>query len=830
MKFKHKIDKFVSTLSERISSGGVSQLEIKAEGERDIFGNMPALARKAAAEGIVLLKNNNALPYKLDTKISVFGRCQLDYFYVGYGSGGDVNAPYFVNVIDGIKNAGGHVNEWLLEYYKDFTKNNPAPHGFWGHWPMNFEEPSLDDKMIERASEESDVALVVIGRAAGEDRENTLTKGSYYLTDEERNLLDNVCNHFSNVTVLLDCGNIIDMQWVLDYEERLRGIIYAWQGGMESGNAIADVLFGRVNPSGRLTDTIAVRYEDYPSAMHFGNKLFNTYVEDIFVGYRYFETFSKEKALFPFGYGLSYTNFDIEVLDFKADNDKIKVEVRVTNIGDVAGKEVVELYANAPQGKLSKPVMSLVAFDKTINLEPKESQKITLEVPVYLLASFDDTGATGHKYSYILEKGEYKFFIGENVRDLDEAGSFELKEDIVLEELEAVCAPKEYMDRIVAFKVNGSFIPKKVALKPEKPYLRKRILDNLPKEIGHVVHNYNFSQVKSGEISVEKFISSLTNQELEALTRGEGGMDSSYGVTGNAGAFGGIIPELNKKGVPAVITTDGPAGIRIRKYTSLLPCGTALASTFNTRLVEELCSEMGKELKNAGSNVLLAPGMNIHRNPLCGRNFEYYSEDPLVAGLCAAADTRGIQSHAGIGTSIKHFAANNQEDNRMYVNEHISERAMREIYLKGFEIAVKTAQPMTIMSSYNLVNGVHTANSHDLLTAAARDEWGFAGYVMTDWGTSEDMSGLFAYKYNLKYGHSTSRECVLAGNDLQMPGQKGNRQEIVASVADGTLPLGQLQTCAYRILNVVLQSLAYDDCKPYGDQFDLAEAVTVTKA
>lgn len=247
-------------------------------------------------------------------------------------------------------------------------------------------------------------------------------------------------------------------------------------------------------------------------------------------------------------------------------------------------------------------------------------------------------------------------------------------------------------------------------------------------------------------------------------------------------------------------------------------------------LIQKCGDIVGKEMEEFHISVWLAPGMNIHRNPLCGRNFEYYSEDPLVAGLCAAADTRGIQSHAGIGTSIKHFAANNQEDNRMYVNEHISERAMREIYLKGFEIAVKTAQPMTIMSSYNLVNGVHTANSHDLLTAAARDEWGFAGYVMTDWGTSEDMSGLFAYKYNLKYGHSTSRECVLAGNDLQMPGQQGNRQEIIASVADGTLPLGQLQTCAYRILNVVLQSLAYDDCKPYGDQFDLAEAVTVTKA
>ena len=805
MKFKHKIDKFVSTLSERISSGGVSQLEVKAEGERDIFGNMPALARKAAAEGIVLLKNNNALPYKLDTKISVFGRCQLDYFYVGYGSGGDVNAPYFVNVIDGIKNAGGHVNEWLLEYYKDFTKNNPAPHGFWGHWPMNFEEPSLDDKMIERASEESDVALVVIGRAAGEDRENTLTKGSYYLTDEERTLLDNVCNHFSNVTVLLDCGNIIDMQWALDYEERLRGIIYAWQGGMESGNAIADVLFGRVNPSGRLTDTVAVRYEDYPSAMHFGNKLFNTYVEDIFVGYRYFETFSKEKALFPFGYGLSYTNFDIEVLDFKSDNDKIKVEVRVTNIGDVAGKEVVELYANVPQGKLSKPVMSLVAFDKTINLEPKESQKITLEVPVYLLASFDDTGATGHKYSYILEKGEHKFFIGENVRDVDEAGSFELKEDRVLEELEAVCAPKEYMDRIVAFKVNGSFIPKKVALKPEKPYLRKRILDNLPKEIGHVVHNYNFSQVKSGEISVEKFVSSLTNQELEALTRGEGGMDSSYGVAGNAGAFGGIIPELNKKGVPAVITTDGPAGIRIRKYTSLLPCGTALASTFNTRLVEELCSEMGKELKNAGSNVLLAPGMNIHRNPLCGRNFEYFSEDPLLTGKMAAAFVRGIQSSGG-SACPKHFACNNQESSRTINNSIVSQRALREIYLKGFEICVKEAKPLNIMTSYNKINGVWSHYNYDLATTVLRKEWGFDGCVMTDWWMKHSASHEFP---NLRDNAYRVRSQV----DVYMPGSfkrtekkyKPDNSLLETIGLKNGITRGELERSAINVLNMILK-------------------------
>ena len=372
---------------------------------------------------------------------------------------------------------------------------------------------------------------------------------------------------------------------------------------------------------------------------------------------------------------------------------------------------------------------------------------------------------------------------------------------------------------------------------------------------------------RAGEI-----VEQMSEEQLVQMATGDPGKDQGNAL-GSAGisvpgsaAETPLVAAEEPWNVASIALADGPAGLRLKKeyqvengrivptdflsaleggffatskekrgtsyyqYCTAIPVGTLLAQTWNLDLVRELGEMIGNEMELFGITLWLAPGMNIHRNPLCGRNFEYYSEDPLVAGMCAAADTRGIQSHAGIGTSIKHFAANNQEDNRMYVNEHISERAMREIYLKGFEIAVKTAQPMTIMSSYNLVNGVHTANSHDLLTAAARDEWGFAGYVMTDWGTSEDMSGLFAYKYNLKYGHSTSRECVLAGNDLQMPGQQGNRQEIVASVADGTLPLGQLQTCAYRILNVVLQSLAYDDCKPYGDQFDLEEAVTVTKA
>lgn len=805
MKLKHKIDKFVSTLSERISSGGVSQLEVKAEGERDIFGNMPELTRKSAAEGIVLLKNNNALPYSLDTKISVFGRCQLDYFYVGYGSGGDVNAPYFVNIVDGIKNAGGKLNEWLLEYYKNYCKENPAPHGFWGHWPMNFEEPSLDDETVKKASEESDAALIVIGRAAGEDRENTLTKGSYYLTDEEKHLIDQVCKNFSNVTVLLDCGNVMDMSWILDYNDRLRGIVYAWQGGMESGNAVADVLYGKVNPSGKLTDTIAVKYEDYPSAKHFGGKLFNTYVEDIFVGYRYFETFAKEKALFPFGFGLSYTNFDIEVLDFIEEKDKINIEIEVTNIGKVSGKEVVELYARCPQGKLSKPLMSLVAFDKTEELYPNESEKLTLSVPIYSLASFDDTGVTGHKYSYILEKGEYKFFIGENVRDVDEIGSIKYKEDKVLETLKAVCAPKEYIDRIVALEVNGSFIPKKVTLKPEKPYLRERILKNLPKEQGHIVHNFNFSQVRNGEISVEKFVSSLTNQELEALTRGEGGMDSSYGVAGNAGAFGGIIPKLNEKGVPAIITTDGPAGIRIRKYTSLIPCGTALASTFNTKLVEELATEMGKELRNAGSNVLLAPGMNIHRNVLCGRNFEYFSEDPLLTGKMASAYVKGIQSSGG-SACPKHFACNNQEADRTINDSIVSQRALREIYLKGFEICVKEAKPLNIMTSYNKINGVWSHYNYDLVTTVLRNEWGFDGSVMTDWWMKHSQSHEFP---NLRDNAYRVRSQV----DVYMPGSfkrtekkyKADNSLLETIGLKNGITRGELERSAINVLNMILK-------------------------
>ena len=433
------------------------------------------LARKAASEGIVLLKNEGILPLKKDTAVALLGYGAEKTVKGGIGSG-DVNNRKNISIYQGLKEAGVKIvsEDWISDYHNRYEQAREAwkekvleeakkvDNPFDAYAENPFAMP-LGRKVAEEDICEADVVIYVISRISGEGKDRRKVKGDYYLSEREEEDLRYLAEMNKPVILILNAGGPVELTDILEQTDNIKGILNISQLGQEGGDALADVLLGKEVPGGKLTTTWARRYEDYPASEEYGylngNLEKEKYKEGIYVGYRYFETFSKEKALFPFGYGLSYTNFDIEVLDFKADNDKIKVEVRVTNIGDVAGKEVVELYANAPQGKLSKPVMSLVAFDKTINLEPKESQKITLEVPVYLLASFDDTGATGHKYSYILEKGEYKFFIGENVRDLDEAGSFELKEDIVLEELEAVCAPKEYMDRIVAFKVNGSFIP-----------------------------------------------------------------------------------------------------------------------------------------------------------------------------------------------------------------------------------------------------------------------------------------------------------------------------------------------------------------------------------
>ena len=777
MSLENVVEKAVTKVGEVLELSAVMQLENTAKGEKVIFEDMPEKARAASEESIVLLKNdNNILPVKADETVAVFGRCQHDWFYVGYGSGGDVHAPYNISLIDGLNNNGVKLYAPLVEEYAEWCKANPVSHGIWGHWPMNYPEMEISVGSVEAAAKESDLALVVIGRAAGEDRENILKEGSYYLTQTELDLLNLVTAHFSRVAVIMNCGNIIDMKWTEKYADRISAIVSAWQCGMESGNALANVLCGKVSPSGKLPCGIARNYEDYPSSADFGGKDFNNYKEDIFVGYRYFETFCPEKALFPFGFGLSYTEFEIKPKKFTQTDDGFEFIIKVKNTGKCSGKEVVQLYLSAPQGELKKAKMSLVAFAKTKELAPKESEELTLTCSLYDIASFDDTGKTGSKFAYVLEEGEYRFYAGNSVRTDTLAGNAWL-EYTVIEQLDVVCGVKNGFERLTVVEENGRLIPDYEVVEADEPYLKDRIIENLPEEIGFKGdEGHQFSEVAEGKITLDEFISQLDEKELEALTRGQGMMDSKFGVEGNAGAYCGIIPSLQEKGVPPIITTDGPAGIRIKQYTSLMPCGTALAATFNCELVEALTTVTGRELVAVGSDVLLAPGMNIHRNVLCGRNFEYFSEDPLLSGKMGAAYIRGAQS-AGASACPKHFACNNQEAHRTKTDTRISQRALREIYLRGFEIAVKEGKPLNIMTSYNKINGVWSHYNYDLVTTVLRGEWGYDGCVMTDWWMQKSASPEFPKIKDNAYR-------VRSQVDVLMPGGTHTAKRYVS---DGTL-------------------------------------------
>lgn len=776
------IQKIIKKISDKVSGNDLMQELNVAEGERYITEGMPDVARKAGAEGIVLLKNDGVLPLNVNDKVALLGRCQYDYFCVGYGSGGDVKPPYKVDLLQAMREKAEEgkflLDKGLADVYEEWCKQNVPFEGWWGHWPMNYPEMPLDDALLEKTAKDNGIAVVVIGRAAGEDRENVLKKGSFYLTDEEENLLDKITSKFEKTVVIMNCGNVIDMSWTLKYGDRLSAVVYAWQSGMESGHSVADVLCGDVNPCGKLPDTIAIKYEDYPSADCFGAKEFNEYREDIFVGYRYFETFAKDKVLYPFGFGLSYTQFDIKPVDFSVEGDTVKCSVEVKNIGEKDGREVVQIYVQAPQGNLGKAERSLVAFKKTKLLKAGESQTLNFEFDFYSFASFDDTGASGNRCSYILEKGEYKFFVGNSVRTDENIGSFELQNDKVIKSLQSVCSVKDSFQRICAVEKDGRIVLSKESVPLGDVDLAKRILDHLPEEIGYKGNQgYKFDDVKSGKIDMNTFISQLTNEELEALTRGIGYMRVATEPLGNAGAYGATIPSLAEKGVPLIITTDGPAGIRIAKFTSLLPCGTALASTWDVDTVQELYNLVGKEMAYYGADVLLGAGMNIHRNPLCGRNFEYFSEDPILSGKMASAFVNGVQAH-GKGACPKHFACNNQEFNRNYNDSRISERALREIYLKGFEICVRESSPLNIMTSYNKINGVWCHYNYDLATTVLRGEWNYDGLVITDWWMRRSKSPEFPKIQDNAYR-------VRAQVDVFMPGDNNHNAKKYKS--DGTL-------------------------------------------
>lgn len=792
------IGKFVNKLgqNEAIGSDGLS---------KDVTEGMPEFLRLAAAEGTVLLRNDNVLPISESDVISVFGRVQNDYIYVGYGSGGDVIKPYTVNLMEGLRNNGAKLNEELATIYSEWCKNNPPDHGFWGHWPHYYDEMPIDTDTIKAASQKSDCAVIVIGRAAGEDRENILTEGSYYLTKDEKSLITRVNSAFKKTVIVLNVGGIIDMSWESQLLHRDSAIIIPWQGGMESGNAVAEVLLGKSEPSGRLTDTIAKEYDDYPSSKNFGEREFNNYAEDIYVGYRYFETFKKDAVLYPFGYGLGYTVFSRSLNDAKISDNTITLNITTKNIGEVhSGKDVCQIYLEAPQGKLGKPARVLCAFKKSDVLDVSEQQEIAFNIPFYAFASYDDSGKTGFKSSYLLEKGTYNVYLGGDVRNAEKIWSFTLDSNLILEKLKEVSAPKQSFQRLVPKLTDNGFSENYENTPTSTDDLKNIILSELPSDFGDGENkNYTLDDVKKQNISLDDFIAQFSKTELEAISRGAYIMNSPLGAKGNAGVMGGVLPSLREKGVAPLTTTDGPSGIRLLACCSLLPSGTAIASMWNTDLAFELYKKIGGEMKAKGSDILLAPGMNIHRNPLCGRNFEYYSEDPFLTGKTAAAVVKGIQSEK-VGACPKHFACNNQETNRNKNDSRLSERALREIYLKGFEICVKDAEPFTIMTSYNKINGVWAHYNYDLCTRVLRQEWNFQGLVMTDWWMQYTNSPEFPKLKDNAYR-------VRAGVDVLMPGGKRTG----AKKSDGTLlktygkpegiTLGEMQRTAKNVVNLVMK-------------------------
>ncbi len=822
------------------------------------------IARQAAAEGCVLLRNENeALPACAGETVAVFGRIQLDYYKSGTGSGGMVNVPYVRSILDGLQaHPEIRIYEPLLATYRDWTKEHPFDRGTgWGTEPWCQQEMPLEDSVVEDAARHADLALVVLGRTAGEDRDNSATEGSYYLTDGERAMLAKVCSAFSRTAVLLNVGNIIDMKWVCEYKPS--AVLYVWQGGMEGGMGAADVICGTVSPSGKLSDTIALDFTDYPSSANFGSHTENLYTEDIYVGYRYFETFAKDRVLYPFGFGLSYTSFAIGGLAVKETSEHsekcLTIDATITNTGTRPGKEVVQVYVEAPQGLLGKPASVLCAFAKTDCLQPGEAQTLTMTVETSALASYDDSGVTGHKSCYVLEAGQYHLYVGADVRSAALAGSFTVAETFVTRACQEAMAPVKTFSRLHSqFATAGasraqtgqeetsalSAAPAETsapqAASAEAPSLQTaqaetsapqtasaepsvlqpsyepaplrtvrpddrraaRLPDCLPYTGDR---GWKLADVRDGKVGFPEFLAQLSDADLIHIVHGEG-MCSPKVTPGTAAAFGGITESLQHFGIPAGCCSDGPSGIRMDCGATAfsLPNGTLLACSFNLPLVTQLFELEGLELRSNHIDTLLGPGINIHRNPLNGRNFEYHSEDPYLTGKMAEAQAAGMDA-SGVTGTLKHFCGNNQETCRHDVDSVVSERALREIYLKPFEICIRSGHVRSVMTSYNPVNGIWSAGNYDLNTTILRGEWGYTGMVMTDWWAKMNDDGHPADRTNLA-------AMVRAQNDVFMvtPDATASQDNLAASLADGTLTRAELVRSAENICRFLLTSPAME--------------------
>ena len=785
------------------------------------------LSKEAAKEGMVLLKNtNHLLPLQPGQKIALFGKGVFDYVKGGGGSG-DVNVPYIRNLYDGFKQYPQlvSVDEKLADYYQKYVEKKYAE----GNIPGMIPEADIPQHLLSEASVSCDTAIIAISRFSGEgwDRKSAygnplqyankrreilelqdsiFSHSDFYLTDAENKMIQAVTNNFSRVVVVLNVGGMVASDWFKE-NERISSVLMAWQGGMLGGVAAAELLLGIGNPSGKLADTFARKLEDYPSTNNFHESSnFVDYTEDIYVGYRYFETlpFASAKVIYPFGYGMSYTSFSISDLvadfihsgsnytetDSKAPlNDCLRVQLRITNSGSYAGKEVVQLYASAPQGLLGKPFRELKAYQKTRLLQPGESQLLTLSVNITDLSSYDDLGKI-QKSAWILEKGIYNFYLGTDVRSASKINiHYDLSQNVIVQQLTSRMSPTQLKHRLRsdgtyenlpisdANDPNSSELPR---LPYEKMSGREPDIRFVSNSTATMVNRPKFQTVAQGSMNLDEFVDSLSNEALASLVGGQPNV-------GIANTFGyGNLPEY---GVPNIMTADGPAGLRVLPETGItttsFPCATLLACSWNPEITYAVGRAGAEEVKENNISVWLTPAVNIHRSPLCGRNFEYYSEDPLLAGKQAASMVRGIQS-CHVAATVKHFALNNKETNRKDSDSRASERAIREIYLKQFEIIIKESKPWSVMSSYNIINGHRASENEDLLIGILRNEWHYDGMVTSDWWTLGEH-----YK-----------ECA-AGNDVKMA--CGFPDRIMLALEKNLITREHLATAAKHILTLILR-------------------------
>ncbi|NLN66233.1 MAG: beta-glucosidase [Clostridiaceae bacterium] len=770
------------------------------------------LSKDAAKEGMVLLKNNqNVLPLSKGSKVALFGKGCFDYVKGGGGSG-DVTVEYVIDLYNGLKALKERVR--IFEELSDFYRQNVKSQYAGGAVPGMTVEPAVPEDLLLKARAFTDTAIISISRFSGEgwDRksdqsvkdiadndllkksEELFERGDFYLTNAEEAMVNIVTSHFPKVIVVMNVGGMVATDWFAK-DDSIQSVLMAWQGGMEGGLAAAELLCGIGNPSGKLSDTYASRLEDYPSTYNFHeSEDYVDYTDDIYVGYRYFETIpgAYDKVNYPFGFGLSYTSFQWSVVSAEEDNGIIRFQVNVTNTGCYAGKEVIQNYAGAPQGLLGKPSKSLVAFQKTRLLKPGESQLLSLEFSTGSMASYDDLGKV-QKSAYILEMGDYVFYVGNSVRNCKKAEFvYRLAHNRIVEQLSEKIAPASLKKRLLA---DGSFeqLPQKESNDPDANGLEKMAREmtegRVPAVRARESHSRkdplkpgirSFYEVATGALTIDEFLEQMTDEEVAYLLGGQQN-------TGVANTYGyGNMPEY---GVPNIMTADGPAGLRILPEcgvcTTAWPCSTLLACTWDEEIVYAVGEAGAKEVKENNIAVWLTPAINIHRSPLCGRNFEYYSEDPYLTGKLASAMVRGIQSQH-IAATVKHFALNNKETNRKNSDSRVSERAAREIYLKPFEITVKEADPWSIMTAYNLINGHRASESTELLDGILRGEWGWQGMVTTDWWT-------YAEHYKE----------AKAGNDIKMG--CGYPERLMRAKELGLISREEMEACARRILALILK-------------------------